>query len=193
LLRYAAKQAGDDAKMVEVEENSPFFKTQGIGGEKLSPFIRALATISLPLALVLGVTHMMYGHDQPGDGFTAGVIISLAIGFWYVVFGYYETRRRLSWLRPFGLISAGLLLVIASGSAAALQTGNFLGHVDFGKQWQLPLPDGFSLSTAFLFEVAICLAVLGSVVNMLNGLGHPERAFNQQAQLPEDTQDHTLV
>ena len=70
-----------------------------------------------------------------------------------------------------------------------LPSGSFLGHVDFGKQWQLPLPDGFSLSTAFLFEVAICLAVLGSVVSMLNGLGHPERAFSQQPELREDGQD----
>ena len=39
----------------------------------------------------------------------------------------------------------------------------------------LPLPTGFTLSTAFLFEVAICLAVLGSVINMLNGLGATQR------------------
>jgi NADH:ubiquinone oxidoreductase subunit 5 (subunit L)/multisubunit Na+/H+ antiporter MnhA subunit len=189
LLRYAARQTGDDAQMAEVVENGRFFPTSGIGGSTLSSFIRALATISLPLSLVVGVTHMMYGHDQPGDGFTAGVIISLAVGFWYVVFGYEETRRRLGWLRPFGLIAAGLLLVIGSGTTAALMTGSFLGHVDFGKLWGLPLPDGFSLSTAFLFEVAICLAVLGSVVNMLNGLGHPERAFVKRLEIVEDSME----
>jgi multicomponent K+:H+ antiporter subunit A len=189
LLRYAAHQTGDDAQMAEVVENGRVFPTFGIGGETLSPFIRALAMVSLPLSLVVGVTHMMYGHDQPGDGFTAGVIISLGVGFWYVVFGYEETRRRLRWLRPFGLIAGGLLLVIGSGTTAAFMTGSFLGHVDFGKLWGLPLPAGFSLSTAFLFEAAICLAVLGSVVNMLNGLGHPEKAYVKRLEIVEEIGD----
>lgn len=189
LLRYAARQAGDYGPAAEVVENGRSFSTTGIGGRTLSPFIRALAIVSLPLSLVVGVTHMMYGHDQPGDGFTAGVIISLAVGFWYVVFGYTETRRRLAWLRPFWMIAAGLLLVIGSGTTAAFMTGSFLGHVDFGKLWRLPLPDGFSLSTAFLFEVAICLAVLGSVVNVLNGLGHPEMAYVEPLKIMEEAGD----
>lgn len=53
---------------------------------------------------------MMYGHDQAGDGFTAGVITSLAIASWNIVFGYEETQRRLPWPGPFSLISTGLLL-----------------------------------------------------------------------------------
>jgi hypothetical protein len=36
------------------------------------------------------------------------------------------------------------------------------------------LPTGFYFSSAFLFELAICLSVLGSVFFMLNTLGHPE-------------------
>jgi hypothetical protein len=35
------------------------------------------------------------------------------------------------------------------------------------------LPRGFHISTSFLMEIAICLAVLGSVTHMLNSLGHP--------------------
>ena len=43
--------------------------------------------------MVISICHLLYGHDQPGDGFTAGVITSIGIGFWYVVFGFDETRR----------------------------------------------------------------------------------------------------
>ncbi len=78
----------------------------GIGGLRSSAFVRALARVLLPVSLVLGAVQMMYGHDQAGDGFTAGVIISLAIAFWFVVYGYDETRRRLPWLRPYSLIGA---------------------------------------------------------------------------------------
>jgi multicomponent K+:H+ antiporter subunit A len=172
LLRYAARKAGDRAGMASppVVVQPP---TLGIGGHETSPFVHALAYTSLPLSMVIAVVHMMYGHDQPGDGFTAGVIISLALGFWYVVFDYYEVRRRLTWLQPAPLIGAGLLLVVASGITATLVTGSFLGHVDFGQRLGLPLPQGFNLSTSFLFEVAICLAVLGSASYLLDTLGHP--------------------
>jgi hypothetical protein len=37
----------------------------------------------------------------------------------------------------------------------------------------LTLPKGFHLSTSFLFEVAICLSVLGSAIHMINTLGRP--------------------
>jgi multicomponent K+:H+ antiporter subunit A len=171
LLRYASRKAGD-----ETEPSSPAasrLPTLGIGGRETSPFVHALAYVSLPLSMVIAVVHILYGHDQPGDGFTAGVIVSLALGFWYVVFGYEQVRRRLTWLRPASLIGSGLMLAILTAITAALLTGSFLGHFDFGQQLGLSLPRGVNLSTSLLFEVAICLAVLGSASYMLDTLGHP--------------------
>ncbi len=172
LLRFASK-AADDQVAKPPPALARVLPTTGIGGQPTSPFVHALAFAVLPLAMVIAVTHMMYGHDQPGDGFTAGVIISLAIAFWYVVYGYEMTKKRLSWLRPNRLIGSGLLLAIGVGVTAALMTGNALAPVDFGKLLGLPLPAGFNLSTSFLFEVSICLAVLGSASLMLDTLGHP--------------------
>jgi len=175
LLRYAARKFGDTGSQLDElpVPSAPPFPTLGIGGQKPSSFIRVLAYVALPVAMVIGVTDIMYGHDQPGDGFTAGVIISLAVGFWYVVFGYDETRRRLSWLKASPLIAAGILLAIFTGIMAAFINGSFFSNVDFGHMLGLPLPKGFHLSTSFLFELAICLSVLGSVTHMLNTLGHP--------------------
>ena len=173
LLRYASRLAGDRP------ETNPALPasvpdTRGIGGMRTSPLLRALANLILPLALIIAVTHMMYGHDQPGDGFTAGTIISLAVGFWYVVFGYYRTKLKLTWLRPAPLIGSGLLLALLSATASALINGAFFSPVDFGRIMGLPLPAGFNLSTSFLFEVSICLAVLGGATFIIDTLGHPE-------------------
>ena len=174
LLRFAARKHGDSGQQLDtLPQSSAATATFGIGGAVTSPFIRVPSYAALPLSLVLAVTHMMYGHDQPGDGFTAGVIISLAVGLWYVVFGYYKTRQQLAWLRPAPLISVGVLLAIVTGTIAAFITGSFLGNIDFTAGWAF-LPRGFHISTSFLFEVAICLTVLGSITYMLNTLGHPE-------------------
>ena len=99
--------------------------------------------------------------------------MSLALGFWYVVFGYFRVRRQLTWLRPAPLIGAALLLVLISASLAGLINGSFFSHVDFGDRLGLALPTGVSFSTAFVFELAIFMAVLGSATYILDTLSHP--------------------
>jgi NADH:ubiquinone oxidoreductase subunit 5 (subunit L)/multisubunit Na+/H+ antiporter MnhA subunit len=169
----------------------------GIGGLRTSPFVHALAYAALPISIVLGIVQMIYGHDQPGDGFTAGVTISLGIAFWYIVFGYENTLRRLFFLRPTTLIGCGILVVTAGSIAPVFLGGTFFSPFDFGQALGLPLPKGFTLSTSFLFEIAICLAVLGSALFIIDTLGHPEidierefemgHAAGDIGQLPQST------
>lgn len=173
LLRHAARKFGDHGAQID-ELPAPIsnLRTFGIGGAQPSPFVEALARMILPFALLIGLLHVMYGHAQPGDGFTAGVIVSLAIGFWYVVFGYAKTRARLRWLRAVPLVAAGMLLIIVSGLIGLLTNGAFLAPVDYNL-FNLPLPGEFKLSSGFVFELGIALSVLGSMALMLDTLGHP--------------------
>jgi multicomponent K+:H+ antiporter subunit A len=172
LLLYASRWAGDQVSD-EAMPTTNILNTTGIGGPVTSPFIHALAYISLPLSMIIAVIHILYGHDQPGDGFTAGVIVGLAIAFWYVVFGYAEVKQRLKWLKPMIFISSGILLAVFSGILASIIKGNFLSNVDFGMLQNIPLPAGINLSTSLLFEAAIFLSVLGSISYILSALGHP--------------------
>jgi multicomponent K+:H+ antiporter subunit A len=176
LLRYASREAGDEEQetlqdFITSGDNLP--KTMGIGGLRSSPFVRVLAYAILPLSLIVAVTHVAYGHDQPGDGFTAGVIVSLAVGLWYVVLGYRDTKARLSWLRSIDLIGFGLLLVVINSTASALITGALFAPVDYSEILRIPLPPGFHLSSSFIFEVAIFLTVLGGATLIIDTLGRP--------------------
>jgi multicomponent K+:H+ antiporter subunit A len=196
LLRYAGRKYGDSCSRQDVWSPPDVYTlpTFGIGGLKTSSFIRLLAYIALPVAMVIGTTNIMYGHDQPGDGFTAGVIVGLAVSFWYVVFGYDETRQRLHWLEGTPLIVSGILLAIVTGIVSAFVNGTFFSNVDFGRLLGLPLPRGFHLSTSFLFELAICLSVLGSVMHMLNALGHPgERDVESKRCLQKISEDEKQI
>ncbi len=147
--------------------------TLGIGGVKTSPLIRGLAKLALPLALIIAVGDLLYGHDMPGDGFTAGVIVSIGIGFWYMAYGYEETLNRLGWLRPSSLIGWGVLMAIGSGVATMMINGTFFSNADFGHMMGLPLPAGIHLSSSFIFEAAIALCVVGGTTHMINALGRP--------------------
>jgi multicomponent K+:H+ antiporter subunit A len=189
LLRFAAKKhpiAAPAASTAETpQSDSPI---RGIAGLRLSPFANMLGEIVLPIALVIGLVHMIYGHDQPGDGFTAGVIISLAVAFQTLIFGVDAVQQRLPWLRPPLLIGAGLATVFLGSLAPALlglpaplgpgQSGAaFFAPVDFGALLGLPLPYGFYLSTSWLFELAICLAVLGSAAFMIRTFSERDAHF----------------
>lgn len=186
LLLPAAARAGDRGSRPLGSRRRKDDLTQGIGGADMSPFIRLPAFATLPIAMLIGATHIIYGHQQPGDGFTAGVIIALAVALWYVVFGYEETRRRLPWLHGFPLMSMGVLLVFITGWLAYVLSGSFFAHVNFGAMLGLPLPRGFDLSSSFLFEVAICLTVLGSATLIINTLGRPDGADEPQLFLGAD-------
>jgi multicomponent K+:H+ antiporter subunit A len=130
--------------------------------------------VSLPLTLVIGFVHVIFGHDQPGDGFTAGVIVSLAVAYWYVIYGYQGVRQRLTWLRPGWLMGGGLLLALTGASIGAWLGDGFFAHVNMGEMMGVTLPPGVLFSTSLIFEAAIGLTVLGSVSFMLNTLGRPQ-------------------
>lgn len=174
LLHYAARKAGDREEPEPAPLVSGPHPVTGVGGLPTSSLLHLLAYALLPFALLLGVIYMLYGHDQPGDGFTAGVVISLAVGLWYVVFGYHATRAQLPWLRAGYLIGAGLTLGVLNGLLSALLGNSFLGPFNYGERLNLPLPQGVNLSNGFFFEVAICLAILGSATYILDNLGRPK-------------------
>ena len=177
LLHFGAHKPGEPVKDESVK---PLAKgvPKGIYALPTSSLLHTLAYIVLPLLFMLAVTHMMYGHDQPGDGFTAGVIIGLAIAMWYVVFGYNETRRKLGWLSRNNLIAAGLSLALLNALGGIAFGAGFFAPVDYGELLRLPMPPGFHLGSAFLYELAICLTVIGAATLMVDNLGHPREEDN---------------
>jgi multicomponent K+:H+ antiporter subunit A len=177
LLRYARQKHDKHLPPAQPISAQPFPDSiTGIGGWRTSAFVHALANLVLPLSFLIGIVHMLYGHDQPGDGFTAGVIISLAIAFCYLAFGYDATRARLPWLRTHWLIGLGILTVMTGSVIPAFLGQSFFAPMDFGQMLGLPLPDGVFLSTSTMFELAICMAVMGSASHTLDTLGRPEDA-----------------
>lgn len=170
LVRYAAPHAGD-----KLEPNTPMGASAPGRGEEIfdTPLMRLLAGAVLPLCAVVAATHVMYGHAQPGDGFTAGVILSLAAGVRYVVLGYEASRKSKPWLRPVPLVGAGLALAMASATFALIVNGAFFSHVNLSGMFAIPLPKDFALTTSLLFELAIALAVFGGGTLLVDTLTRP--------------------
>jgi multisubunit Na+/H+ antiporter MnhB subunit len=99
------------------------------------------------------------------------VVLGLGVALWYVVFGYHETKRRLPWLRPRLFISAGLALAFTN-AALPLLFGREFGAITLLKDLQLPA--GLKFSSTTLFEIGICVSVLGGICAIMEAIASPK-------------------
>jgi NADH:ubiquinone oxidoreductase subunit 5 (subunit L)/multisubunit Na+/H+ antiporter MnhA subunit/multisubunit Na+/H+ antiporter MnhB subunit len=134
-----------------------------------SPVTQLAARAVLPVAFVIALGQIAYAGVAPGDGFTAGVIIGLGIALWFVVFGYQETKQRLSWLHPAPLIGLGITLALVNAALPLLLERPFLS---FSIVDTFSLAD-IKLASTLIFEIAICLTVLGGVSTIMEAISHP--------------------
>jgi multicomponent K+:H+ antiporter subunit A len=125
--------------------------------------------IVLPFALLIALSHVLYGGVGPGDGFTAGVITGLTIALWYVVFGYFEARERLSWFHPGRLIAIGLLVALANAVIPIFFGLPFLAHVTFIAEG----PAELHLTSTLFFEIGIFVTVSGGTGVIMEAIAHP--------------------
>ncbi len=135
-----------------------------------TPLTRSVSAIVLPFALLVALSHLLYGGEGPGDGFTAGVISGLGVALWYIVYGYNEAQRRLGWLKPRYLIGTGLTLVIANAALPLLTSQPFLTHISFDA---IHLPANLHLSTTLFYETGIFLTVLGCTSTVMEAIAYP--------------------
>ncbi|MEJ5223083.1 MAG: hydrogen gas-evolving membrane-bound hydrogenase subunit E [Anaerolineales bacterium] len=191
IMHYTVRKAGQSGEVVEQQEaQNPPNEPRGVFGFPTSSFLHMLAYALLPLGIILGLVQVLYGHDQPGDGFTAGVTISLSIASWYIIFGYSAIKSKLTWLRPVRFIWFGLGLALTNALLGLLlgngqQGRGFFAVVDYGRLLNISslLPNGIVLSNALIFEISICLVVLGASVLILDNLGHPTEADKESNDL----------
>jgi len=134
------------------------------------PMMFVVATrLLLPLAMLVGIYIFLRGHNQPGGGFIAGLVISIAILMQYMASGFDWTdqRRRID---EHALIAFGVLIAAATGLGSLL-FGAPLFTSAFGYV-HLPLIGTFELATAMAFDVGVAMTVIGAVMLALAELSH---------------------
>nr|WP_317893980.1 monovalent cation/H+ antiporter subunit A [uncultured Sphingomonas sp.] len=129
------------------------------------PMMFVMATrLLLPLALLVGSYIFLRGHNQPGGGFIAALVFSIAILLQYLASGFDWTDRR----RKFGehmLIGAGVLIAATTGLGSLVFGAPFLTS-SFG-YFHLPLIGEFELATAMFFDLGVACVVVGAVLMAL--------------------------
>lgn len=122
----------------------------------------------LPAALMLAAYLLLRGHQAPGGGFVAGLVIGAAFIVQQIATGRAWSQRQLH-RQTQRLIGAGLLLALATGLAALLFGRPFLTSAFW--HGSLPLLGELTLTSTLLFDIGVMMIVSGTLLLVLDGLG----------------------
>jgi multicomponent K+:H+ antiporter subunit A len=127
-----------------------------------------LAQIMFPLTLTVSVFLFLRGHNAPGGGFIAGLVLAVPLLVQYVIQGAasVESRFGFDYVRCIGvgLIIAGLSGVASMGFGVPFLTS---GHLDL----ELPLVGTVPLASAIGFDTGVYLVVFGGAMLILSMMG----------------------
>jgi multicomponent Na+:H+ antiporter subunit B len=130
-------------------------------------------------SLVVAFGLIVKGYVEVGDGFAAGVVVSLVVGLFYVALGAEGAERALPFLRfaP-RLAVGGLLLSLVDGFFPLL-----LGEPPFthhpGPGEEVTHIGALELFTPLVFDIGVFLLVLGVLTVLLHQLADPDSEAGQ--------------
>jgi len=128
-----------------------------------------LVQMLLPVAGVFAFHLFMRGHNEPGGGFVAGLVMAIAFIAQYIVGGTRWVEARMP-LRPPRWIASGLLVAVATGLGSLVFGHPFLStHTAHAT---LPGIGLVHLPSAALFDFGVFAVVLGSTLLLLTALAH---------------------
>ena len=153
------------------------------------PLVLVVATrVLLPLAIAVGVYIFLRGHNQPGGGFIAGLVVAIAVIMQYMASGYAWAAERARF-DAHDFLGAGVLVAGLTGIGSFLFGRPFLTS-SFG-YFHLPLVGEVELATAILFDIGVFLTVVGTVLLSLSQIARVERRAERRP-VPEGPADIKL-
>jgi len=149
------------------------------------PLMMVVATrVMMPIALMVGVFIFLRGHNEPGGGFIAGLIVAIAIVMQYMASGFDWAAARQRY--PYHtIIALGVFAAALTGIGSWFADRPFLTS-NYG-YFQIPPMGEFELATAMAFDIGVFLCVVGAVMLALESLSRfAHRAGDRPSPYPMD-------
>jgi multicomponent Na+:H+ antiporter subunit A len=144
-----------------------------VAGATLAPERRSVmfevATRVLFHAMVVFALFLLFrGHNAPGGGFAAGLVVGLALAVRYLAGGRYELGEAAP-VHPGLVLGTGLFLSAGVGLVSLLAGQHALES--FILDLHLPVFGKVHLVTSLFFDLGVFLVVIGLVLDVLRSLG----------------------
>jgi len=140
------------------------------------PMPADLTQLLFPLTLTVSIYLFLRGHNAPGGGFIAGLVIAVPVLMKYVLQGAraVEATFGFDYLRGIGI---GWLLALIGGVGAWWFGLPFLtsGHLDL----ELPVIGSLSLASALVFDLGVYVAVFAGTLLILSTMGTVKQRMHE--------------
>jgi multicomponent K+:H+ antiporter subunit A len=157
-----------------------------------------LVRLLLPLSWVVAAYLLLRGHNEPGGGFIAGLVVAIGFIMQYMVAGTLWVEAHMK-LRPPRWISLGLLLAVATGAGAIVLAYPFL--TTHTAHFHLPIFGEVHVPSAMFFDLGVFAVVVGATMLIITALAHQSLRSRRPARSqpmatapgPEDPDPRSLV
>ena len=149
---------------------------------RTSPIVSLAVRAVTPIALVVAAYVLFAGHNQPGGGFAAGLMLG-AIIVLRTVAGLQQPRHATVWLSVGGVI-AGLVAV-----APLLWGEPLLDEVVV--TWDVAVLGTVKTGSALLFDLGVVAIVVGLVIALLDGLDASSLVDSGRPSSAQERRDRT--
>jgi multicomponent K+:H+ antiporter subunit A len=128
-----------------------------------------LVRLMLPVSGVVAAFLFLRGHNEPGGGFVAGLVMSVGFLLQYIVSGTEWIEEKLH-LAPRSMMGFGLLCVLGTAAGAFMVGYPLLTSHTF--HLEVPVLGELHIASALFFDVGVFCLVLGSTLLILVALAH---------------------
>jgi len=128
-----------------------------------SSILQTATRLLMPLLLLFALFLLLRGHNAPGGGFVAGLVVAAAFVLHAIAFGLTASRRALLVTPPL-LLPIGLSVAVLSGVPAVVLGLPFMTGLwtNLGSG-----PVQIALGTPLVFDIGVFLAVIGVVLTIV--------------------------
>lgn len=114
----------------------------------------------LPVLLLFSVFLLLRGHNDPGGGFTGGLVGAAAFALYALAYDSAHARRALR-IDPRSLMGAGLLIALGSGCLSLLRSEPLLTSRYLWTQLNVPGVGRIHVGPPLAFDLGVYLVVFG--------------------------------
>jgi multicomponent Na+:H+ antiporter subunit B len=128
-----------------------------------SLILRTATRFLMPLLMLFALFLLLRGHNEPGGGFVAGLVVAASFVLYVMAYGVAAGRRALM-IDPLTLLGIGLLVALSSATTPVL-----FGRTFMTAMWGTVLIGSsvIDIGTPLTFDIGVCLAVIGVVLTIV--------------------------
>ncbi len=134
----------------------------------ISLILARVTRVVFHVILLYSIFILFKGHNEPGGGFIAGLMTSVAFVLVYIAFNI-ETVARTIPVKFKYVIALGLLFAVGTGLGAVVMGYPFLSHT-YG-YIELPLFGEVEIASSLGFDIGVYLVVVGATLLIIRILG----------------------